>query len=107
MIGPGVAQVRVEIVAAPSVELAGSLYSVQAGMFLDRSEAERLRDTLEKRFGAARLIYKDGRPSRWRLLVGIEDSMDGAKLLARRIQAEVGSGFVVRLDEIPASSATR
>ncbi len=107
LIGPGVAQVRLEIVAAPPVLLAGSLYSVQAGMFVDRSEAERLRDTLEKRFGAARLIYKDGRPSRWRLLVGIEDSMDGAKLLARRIQAEVGSGFVVRLDEIPATSVTR
>ena len=108
LIGPGVAQVRIDIMsAAPQVLLAGSLYSVQAGIFQDHSQAERLRDTLEKQFGAARLIYKDGRPGSWRLLVGVEDSTDGAKLLARKIQAEVGSAFVVRLDEIPSTSATR
>ena len=107
LIGPGVAQVRLEIVNAPRMQLAGSLYSVQAGIFQDRNQAERLREGLEKQFGATRLIYKDGRPASWRLLVGVEDTMDDAKLLASKIQSEVGSGFVVRLDEIPATSATR
>ena len=107
LIGPGVAQVRLDIMAAPEVQLAGSLYSVQAGMFQDRNQAERLRESLEKQFGAARLIYKDGKPGSWRLLVGVEDTTGGAKLLARKIQSEVGSGFVVRLDEIPSTSAAR
>ena len=107
LIGPGVAQVRIDIVNAPAIQLAGSLYSIQAGIFQDHNQAEYLREALEKQFGAARLIYKDGRPASWRLLVGVEDTMDDAKLLARKIQSEAGSGFVVRLDEIPGTSATR
>ncbi len=107
LIGPGVARVRLDIMGAPQVQLAGSLYSVQAGIFQDHNQAERLRDALEKQFGAARLIYKDGNPGSWRLLVGVEDTTDGAKLLARKIQSQVGSGFVVRLDEIPSTSAAR
>ena len=107
LIGPGVAQVRLDVVNAPRMQLAGSLYSVQAGIFQDRNQAERVRESLERQFGAARLIYKDGRPASWRLLVGVEDTMESAKLLARKIQSEAGSGFVVRLDEIPATSAAR
>ncbi|MDQ2946790.1 MAG: septal ring lytic transglycosylase RlpA family protein [Acidobacteriota bacterium] len=107
LIGPGVAQVRLDIMAAPEMQLAGSLFSVQAGIFQDRNQAEHLRESLEKQFGAARLIYKDGKPGSWRLLVGVEDTTEGAKLLARKIQSEVGSGFVVRLDEIPSTSAAR
>ena len=107
LVGPGVGQVRLDIMAAPETQLAGSLYSVQAGIFQDRNQAEHLRASLEKQFGAARLIYKDGKPGSWRLLVGVEDTTEGAKLLARKIQSEVGSGFVVRLDEIPSTSAAR
>jgi len=100
LIGPGVAQVRIDIISAPQVELAGSLYSVQAGIYRDRNRAEQLRETLENRYGAARLIFKDGKPAAWRLLVGVEDTIDGANLLARKIHTEVGSAFVVRLDEL-------
>lgn len=107
LIGPGVSQVRLEIIAAPELQLAGSLFSVQAGIFQDHSRAEHLRETLEQQFGAARLIYKDGKPASWRLLVGVEDTIEGAKLLARKIQSGVGSAFVVRLDEIPSTSAAR
>jgi rare lipoprotein A len=107
LIGPGVAQVRIDVVSAPQLEIAGSLYSVQAGAFQDRKRAEQLQAVFENEYGAARLVFKDGRPVTWRLLVGVEDTMDGANLLARKIQAEIGSGFVVRLDDLSSTPATR
>jgi rare lipoprotein A len=107
LIGPGVAQVRIDVISAPQLEIAGSLYSVQAGTFQDRNRAEHLREVFENEYGAARLVFKDGKPVSWRLLVGVEDTMDGANLLARKIQAKIGSGFVVRLDEMSSTSATR
>ena len=103
LIGPGVAQVRLDIIDAPPPGPDGNIYSVQAGIFSDRTRAEQIRAALETKFGASRLVFKDGKPPAWRLLVGVEDSMASANALARRIQAEVGSGFVVRLDEIPPS----
>src|SRR5947209_9382013 len=51
LIGPGVAQVRLDIISAPLMQLAGSLYSVQAGIFQDRNRAERLRDQFENQYG--------------------------------------------------------
>jgi rare lipoprotein A len=107
LIGPGIVQVRIDVISAPPLEIAGSLYSVQAGTFQDRNRAEQLRAAFEDKYGAARLVFKDGKPVTWRLLVGVEDTMDGASLLARKIQGEIGSGFVVRLDDLGATSATR
>src|SRR5437660_1692510 len=62
LIGPGIAQVRIDVISALAVEIAGSLYSVQAGVFQDRNRAEQLRAVLENEYGAARLVFKDGKP---------------------------------------------
>lgn len=107
LIGPGIAQVRIDVISAPEVEIAGSLYSVQAGAFQDRSRAEQMREMFETKYGAARLVFKDGKPVTWRLLVGVEDTMVGANVLARKIQDEIGSGFVVRLDDLGTTSTAR
>ncbi len=100
LIGPGVTQVRLDIINAPPPGPDGNLYSVQAGIFSDRTRAERISAALETKFGATRLVFKDGRPPAWRVLVGVEESIPAANALARQIQAEVGSGFVVHLDEL-------
>jgi rare lipoprotein A len=99
LIGPGVAQVRIDLIAAPPGAAAVALYGVQVGAFQDRNRAERYRATLEAQYGTARIVYHEGTPGLWRVLVGSENSMDAAALLARRLQTEVGSGFVVRLDD--------
>lgn len=99
LIGPGVAQVRIDIIEAPPAAVVSALYGVQAGAFRDRERAERYRATLEAQYGAARIVYRDGAPGLWRVLVGSVNSLDAAALLAQRVQAEVGSGFVVRLDD--------
>ncbi len=99
LIGPGVAQVRIDIIGAPPAAAVASLYGVQAAAFQDRERAERYRAALEAQYGIARVVYHDGAPGLWRVLVGSVNSVDEAAALAQRLQAEVGSGFVVRLDE--------
>src|ERR1017187_1380103 len=102
MIGPGVAEVRVDILSLQAVAPAENWYAVQAGAFQDKDRAQRLRDSLEREYGSARLVLRRGYPVLWRVLVGKEHTEGVANALAERVRAEVGSGFVVRLDQ-PAS----
>jgi rare lipoprotein A len=98
LIGPGIAQVRLDVLATPQT---ASLdwYAVQAGAFRDKDRAERLRGTMEREYGSARLVLRPGSPSLWRVLVGRESAEEAAGVLAQRVRAEVGPAFVVRLDE--------
>jgi rare lipoprotein A len=99
MIGPGTAEVRLEIVAAPAEPSDGTLYAVQAGAFQNRDNAERLCQRMRRRYRVARLVRRDGEPPMWRVLVGRESTLHLAAGLAERIRAESGAAFVVRLDE--------
>ena len=99
MIGPGLAQVRVDIISAPPPPSLPSMYAVQAGAFQDRGRADQLRETMEKEFGSARIIFYSGEPNLWRVLVGAEQTWDGANDLASRVRSQTGSeALVVRLD---------
>ena len=99
LIGPGVAQVRLDIIAAPVTAQADTWYAVQAGAFQDKDRAERLRILLEQRYGPARLVPRRGDQVVWRVLVGREQSEDAAYALAARVRNDSGAAFVVRLDE--------
>jgi len=103
-IGPGVAEVRLDILSLAAAPLAGSWFAVQAGAFLDKDRAERLRASLEKEFGAARLVRRPGSPAVWRVLAGRERTEPAAYALQQKIRTEIGTGFVVRLDQ-PADPA--
>jgi rare lipoprotein A len=105
LIGPGIAQVRLDILSAPQNLSADNLYAVQAGAFRDRDRAEHLRATMEREYGSARLVLRPGSPSLWRVLVGRESTEEAAGVLAQRLRAEVGPAFIVRLDEPSASVA--
>jgi hypothetical protein len=58
---------------------------------------------MERLYGSAKIVMRDGRPVLWRVLVGRESTPEGAEALAERIRgdAEVkpGAAFVVRLDD--------
>jgi len=100
MIGPGTARVRLEVIEAP-VPPASGRFAVQVGAFRERDNAERVCGDMKKRFGSARLVQRDGKPSLWRVLVGSEPSQDSAAALAQRIRKEGGESrqaFVVRID---------
>jgi len=98
MIGPGTARVRLTVIQAPPSAAAN--FSVQVGAFRERDHAERLRRSLEERFGPARLVLRAGDPALWRVLVGAEPDEIAAARLAERLRGEAGAtaAFVVRLD---------
>ena len=100
MIGPGTARVRLQVIRTAEIA-AAARFAVQVGAFQDRRHAERLRRQMESRYGAARLVLRDGSPSLWRVLVGAESSESEANELAARIRKDSGENhvaFVVRLD---------
>ncbi|MGA2434985.1 MAG: septal ring lytic transglycosylase RlpA family protein [Bryobacteraceae bacterium] len=97
MIGTGTANVRLEILAL-GIEAAPGYYAVQVGAFRERANAELRRKEMEKRYGAARLLLRDGNPPLWRVVIGRMANMDEAVDLAARIESETGAAFVVRLD---------
>ena len=100
LIGPGVAPVRLDIISTPQLAArAETLFAVQAGAFQDKDRAERLRSSMEQEYGSARLVFRPGNPAFWRVLVGRERSEDAANTLADRLRREIGTGFVVRLDD--------
>ena len=106
MIGPGIARVRVDLLSVPASATAPSWFAVQVGAFADKDRAERLRASLERDYGPARLVFRPGPPSLWRVLVGREPSEEAATALAQRIPTERGPAFVVRLDAPVSSDAS-
>lgn len=99
MIGPGIAKVRVRVVAPPPESAALAHFAVQTGAFEDKSRAESLRRRFESEYGSARLVFRAGRPPVWRVLVGNEPTLESANALRARITDSGGEAFVVRLDE--------
>jgi len=103
MIGPGTAKVRLEVIEPPPAPSVSALFAVQIGAFLDRANAERLRNSLQQRFGECRLSVREGSPPMFRVLVGREPSIEGANAIAERLRSNGSAAFVVRLDETPAN----
>jgi rare lipoprotein A len=100
LIGPGVADVRLEIVSVPETASVGR-YAVQVGAFRNKDNAERERDRMKAQYGAATIVQWQGRETPlWRVLVGAEKTEDGADELRKRIRKDSPerNGFVVRLD---------
>jgi rare lipoprotein A len=100
MVGMGVAPVRLELLAGPSSPLAGN-FTVQVGAFLDRENAERLRERLDQRYPPA-FIQEYDAPGGYfyRVRVGRLPSQEAARQLAEQLRSEEGFvSFVVRLDE--------
>lgn len=99
LIGPGVAEVRMEVVKWPEVVTPG-LFGVQVGAFRSRDNAERERARMEQQYGSARLVQRADTPTLWRVVVGREKTPEGADALKSLIRQKSGerNAFVVRLD---------
>jgi rare lipoprotein A len=105
MVGPGVAQVRLDILSTPpAAQATATLYAVQVGAFTDRARADRVRSTMEHRYGTARLVLRQSSPPLWRVLVGRAASEEDAEQLEQRLGGEVDHCFVVRLDNLNAAA---
>jgi|HubBroStandDraft_6_1064221.scaffolds.fasta_scaffold245632_2 rare lipoprotein A len=99
MLGPGVTQVELTIIAA-AAEPGPALFAVQIGAFREKSNADRAEQNMIAAYGAAKAVLRAGDPPMWRILAGRENSQDAAEALAQRIRAEQHEpqAFVVRLD---------
>ncbi len=99
LIGPGVGEVELTIVASPA-NPEPALFAVQVGAFREKSNADRYLASMIQAYGQARAVLRAGDPAVWRVMAGQEPSQEAAEVLARRIRREqqVPEAFVVRLD---------
>jgi cell division septation protein DedD len=105
MIGPGTARVRLRVVGLPGAIPPG-FFAVQVGSFRSRQNAERLRQSLARRHGAAFIQnYDSPRGLFYRVLAGHERELSGAEVLAEKLRAEGHPSFVVRVDENSAGNS--
>ena len=99
MVRSGIAEVRVQVIAAPPVP-EPAIFGVQVGAFASRANADRLVGDMQARYGSANLITRQGNPTTWRVVVGRENSTEDAEALAVRIRSaeKLPEAFVVRVD---------
>jgi rare lipoprotein A len=99
MLGPGTAQVRLEVIGGTANPTAG-FFGVQVGAFLQRENADKLRDRLAERFGPASVVpYDSPNGMFYRVRVGRVATEDAASQLAAQLHTETHStAFVIRLD---------
>ncbi|MGA2717242.1 MAG: septal ring lytic transglycosylase RlpA family protein [Bryobacteraceae bacterium] len=99
LIGPGVGQVEVTVLATPA-NPEPALFAVQVGAFSVKANADRAEQNMIAAYGAAKSVLRAGDPGLWRVLAGRENSPEAAEQLAKRIREEQHEpqAFVVRLD---------
>jgi len=93
---PGIANVRLKVISTPPTR-AAEMFAVQIGPFSQRSEAEDLRAQMERKYGTAKLVFRD-RDQTWRVLVGLQPTLESANTLAMQLDKEAGPAFVVLID---------
>ena len=93
---PGIANVQLEIISQPATR-GVEQFAVQVGDFTSRTDAEHLRDEMQKQHGTASIIFRPGDQS-WRVLVGLEPTTESANALAQLLNSEAGPAFVVLVD---------
>jgi rare lipoprotein A len=99
MVGPGTANVRLEIVSGPSPQT--GFFGVQIGAFKAEENAERLKAQLEGSYSPVSIApYDSPNGTFYRVRVGRLASEDAARQLASQLRsAGQFTTFVVRLDE--------
>jgi rare lipoprotein A len=99
MVGPGTAQVRLDLVSG-SNPTAG-FFGVQVGAFLRQENAERLKAQLEARYSPINIVTYDSPAGLfYRVRVGRFDTESAARQLALTLHdTDRFTTFVVRLDE--------
>jgi rare lipoprotein A len=95
----GIANVRLVVLSVP-VTRGADEYAVQVGAFSQQAEANQLRQRMEQEHGTARLVFRQGDQT-WRVLVGLEPTVESARALAEKLDKEAGPAFVVRVDSEP------
>lgn len=98
MLGPGTALVRLEVQSVGEETASGS-FAVQVGAFRERATAERLEQSLKARYGRTFIEnYDRGDGVLYRVRVGPQPSLSGARELAAQLGSQNLPTFVIRLE---------
>jgi rare lipoprotein A len=99
MVGPGTAQVRLEIVAGPNPT--AGIFAVQIGAFVKEENAQRLKAEMEARsFPVTIVTFDSANGQLFRVRVGrLATEQAAGKLAAQLHYSDQFTTFVVRLDE--------
>lgn len=96
--GPGVAEVRVELLQ-PAAPLSGGKWAVQIGGFPDEDAATKLAAHLTRRYHTAKVLRFASPAGDWWIRVRVlDDDHDRATQLAAETKTPEGAIFLVRLD---------
>jgi cell division protein FtsN len=97
---PSTTQAHPEILGFGAVGAIQEFFGVQVGAFRDRSNAERLKERIESKFGPVDVQgFKRGDDLLYRVRVGHESTEDAARALAKSLRGAnlATETFVVRL----------
>jgi rare lipoprotein A len=99
LIGPGTARVRLELTGYANPEAANQppLFTIQAGAFTGRADAERYREQLRKRYEPVDIVASLTPPGTYRIFVGRFGGQREAEEAAEQMRREVKEVFVVRI----------
>jgi rare lipoprotein A len=96
---PGTAEVKLEVLTAPSALNSGGRWAVQIGGFTDEKTAGKLSDHLQQRYHSAKVVCFRSPVGEWWVRARVlDDDRERAEALARETQTSEGSIFLVRLD---------
>ena len=96
---PGVAEVKVEVMQAPSPLETGGRWAVQIGSFEEQKTAQELADHLARRYRTAKVLKFISPVGVWWVRVRVlDDDRKRAEEVARDTSPREGSVFLVRLD---------
>ena len=96
--GPGVTQVRLEVLEAPAPIDRGGRWCVQIGAFTSVKDADRLKQKLAHRYRTAQVLEFAGPTGEWIRVRVLNDEKSRAEALLRDTHAGQGAAFLVRLD---------
>lgn len=94
----GIAEVRLEVMHAPSSIEQGGRWCVQIGAFDSKAEAAKLKGKLEKNQNSASVLQFTGDTGEWVRVRVKDDDRKRAEAVLRQTKATEGAAFLVRLD---------
>jgi rare lipoprotein A len=97
--GPGVAEVRVEVMETPESLATGGKWAVQIGGFAHEHEARKIADHLQRRYQTAKVLCFASPAGDWWVRVHVlDDDRSRAQQLTAETQTPEGAVFLVRLN---------
>jgi rare lipoprotein A len=99
VVGPGLAQVKLEVLQTPASLQQGGRWAVQIGAFEDETGAAKLQSRLERRYHTAKVLKFASPIGDWWVRVRVlKDDRGRAEEVAHDTRTEEGAIFLVRLD---------